>query len=62
MNSKKELVFDIETNAVTDWVHLTGLDTIHCIVAMDRETEEIKTFDDFSTNNSGSIAQGTNWS
>jgi DNA polymerase I-like protein with 3'-5' exonuclease and polymerase domains len=25
---------------------------------MDRETEEIKTFDDFSTNNSGSIAQG----
>ena len=39
-----KLVFDIETNAISDWENLTDLETIHCICLMDLSTGKIHSY------------------
>ena len=48
-----KLFFDIETNAISDWTHLSDLKTIHCICAIDADGNEYR----FSTH-SGNIDEG----
>ena len=40
----KTLIFDIETNAITDWSTLSDLKTLHCLSIYDIDNTEMSSY------------------